>query len=52
MKNVLSYFLSPIDVPVGLTNVNQGKIITLRLFDLKSDTPPKYSIYYQDSLIK
>ena len=52
MKNVITNFLSPMDVPVGLSNFSQGRIVALRLFDLKSDTPPKYSIYYHDSYTK
>lgn len=52
MKNVIVDFLSPVDVPVGLTNFNAKRIITLRLFDLKSNTPPRYSVYYRDSFLK
>ncbi len=52
MKNVIINFMSATDVPVGLTRFNQERITPLRLFDLKSNTPPKYSIYYHDNSIK
>ena len=50
MKNIIN-FLSFTDIPIGLANFSQTKIVPLRLLDLKSDTPPKYSIYYHDNII-
>ncbi len=52
MKNIIVEFLSATDTPIGLTKFGQNKVVPLRLFDLKSDTPPKYSIYYHEYFTK
>ena len=52
MKNITVNFLSFMDVPIGLSFFGETKVVPLRLFDLKNDTSPKYSIYYDDSRIK
>ena len=51
MKNIADFF-SYTDIPIGLKEFRTAKIVSLRLIDLKSDTPPKYSIYYQADLKK